>query len=92
MQGDNFDAAQLSVLAAPAKSLLLRDYQVSVGGPIKKDRMWFFFNHRRVGLRRRAARHLREQERRRPDQVDLLSLTSRDRAASTRRAGSSRCV
>ena len=48
MQGDNFDAQQLSVLAAPAKSLLLRDYQVSVGGPILQDRMWFFFNHRRV--------------------------------------------
>ena len=48
MQGNNFDAEQLSVLASPAKSLLLRDYQVSVGGPIKKDRMWYFFNHRRV--------------------------------------------
>jgi len=48
MQGDNFDSTQLSVLAAPAKSLLLRDYQVSVGGPIKQDRMWFFFNHRRI--------------------------------------------
>jgi hypothetical protein len=48
MQGTNFDAKQLSVLAAPAKSLLLRDYQVSVGGPIKKDRLWYFFNHRRV--------------------------------------------
>jgi len=48
MQGTNCDAQQLSVLAAPAKSLLLRDYQVSVGGPIKKDRMWYFFNHRRV--------------------------------------------
>jgi hypothetical protein len=48
MQGDNFDDAQLSVLAAPAKSLLLRDYQASVGGPVLQDRMWFFFNHRRV--------------------------------------------
>ncbi|HYJ95286.1 MAG TPA: carboxypeptidase-like regulatory domain-containing protein, partial [Vicinamibacterales bacterium] len=48
MQGDNFDAAQLSVLSAPAKSLLLRDYQVSVGGPVIRDRMWFFFNHRRI--------------------------------------------
>ena len=38
MQGNNFDAEQLSVLASPAKSLLLRDYQVSVSGPIKKDR------------------------------------------------------
>jgi len=48
MQGDNFDAKQLSVLSAPAKSLLLRDYQVSVGGPVLRDRMWFFFNHRRI--------------------------------------------
>jgi len=48
MQGDNFDAKQLSVLAAPAPALLLRDYQVSFGGPIKRDRMWFFANHRRV--------------------------------------------
>jgi hypothetical protein len=48
MQGNNFDTDQLRVLAAPAKSLLLRDYQVSVGGPIKKDRVWYFFNHRRV--------------------------------------------
>jgi hypothetical protein len=48
MQSDNFDAAQLSVLAAPAKSLLLRDYQASIGGPILRDRLWFFFNHRGV--------------------------------------------
>jgi hypothetical protein len=48
MQATNFDAAQLSVLAAPAKSLLLRDYQASLGGPIIRDRVWFFFNHRGV--------------------------------------------
>ena len=48
MQADNFDDAQLSVLAAPAKSLLLRDYQASLGGPILRDRIWFFFNHRGV--------------------------------------------
>ena len=48
MQGNNFDEKQLSVLASPAKSLLLRDYQVSVGGPVLQDRMWFFFNHRRI--------------------------------------------
>lgn len=48
MQSNNFDAVQLSVLASPAKSLLLRDYQVSLGGPIVRDRAWFFFNHRGV--------------------------------------------
>jgi hypothetical protein len=50
MQGDNFDDKQLSALAAPAKSLLLRDYQVSISGPVFKDRMWYFFNHRQVNF------------------------------------------
>jgi len=48
MQSDNYDAEQLSVLGTQAKSLLNRDYQVSVGGPVLRDRMWFFFNHRQV--------------------------------------------
>ena len=48
MQGNNFDATQLSVLAAPAKSLLLRDYQVIGRWTGQMDRIWFFFNHRRV--------------------------------------------
>ncbi|HKE83493.1 MAG TPA: carboxypeptidase regulatory-like domain-containing protein [Vicinamibacterales bacterium] len=49
MQGNNFDDTQRNVFGpSPAKSLLLRDYQVSVGGPVKKDRIWFFFNHRGV--------------------------------------------
>jgi hypothetical protein len=48
MQGNNFDAAQLSVLAAPAPTLLIRDYQLSLGGPILKDRLWYFGNYRRV--------------------------------------------
>ena len=71
MQGDNFDAKQLSVSAdtgevAPAARL------PGVGRrPGKKDRMWYFFNHRAHRLGRRAAGHLREQERRRSDEVDL---------------------
>jgi hypothetical protein len=48
MQGDNYDAKQLSVLGKYAPALLVRDYQVSLGGPIKRDRMWFFFNYRVV--------------------------------------------
>jgi hypothetical protein len=48
MQGNNFSDEQLSVLAAPAKSLLLRDYQASLSGPLMRDRIWYFFNHRGV--------------------------------------------
>jgi hypothetical protein len=48
MQGNNYDAKQLSVLGKYAPALLVRDYQASLGGPVKKDRIWFFFNYRAV--------------------------------------------
>ena len=48
MQGNNYDEKQLSVLGKYAPALLVRDYQVSLGGPIMKDRIWFFFNYRAV--------------------------------------------
>ena len=48
MQGNNYDDKQLSVLGKYTPALLTRDYQASVGGPIVKDRMWFFFNYRAV--------------------------------------------
>jgi hypothetical protein len=48
MQGDNYDEKQLSALGRFSPALLVRDYQASLGGPVKKDRMWFFFNYRAV--------------------------------------------
>ena len=48
MQGNNYDDKQLSVLGKYAPALLVRDYQASLGGPIKRDRIWFFFNYRAV--------------------------------------------
>jgi hypothetical protein len=48
MQGNNYDDKQLSVLGKYAPALLVRDYQASLGGPIKRDRVWFFFNYRKV--------------------------------------------
>ncbi|HEY7447928.1 MAG TPA: carboxypeptidase-like regulatory domain-containing protein, partial [Vicinamibacterales bacterium] len=49
MQDSNFTPELLRVLTAPAKVLHLYDFQASVGGPIKKDNLWFFFNWREVG-------------------------------------------
>ncbi len=50
LQGSNFtDRLQAAGLTAPAKILHLFDVQGSFGGPIKKDRLWFFYNIRDVG-------------------------------------------
>ena len=91
MQGNNYDDKQLSVLGRYAPALLTRDYQASLGGPIIRDRMWFFGNYRSSGRGRRAARHLRQQECRRPDQVDLRARPRRGRAGSRTTARSTRC-
>jgi hypothetical protein len=48
MQGNNYDEKQLSVLGKYAPALLVRDYQASLGGPVMRDRVWFFFNYRAV--------------------------------------------
>ncbi|MDO8632412.1 MAG: carboxypeptidase-like regulatory domain-containing protein, partial [Phycisphaerales bacterium] len=50
LQGSNLTARlQAAGLRAPAKILHLFDVQASLGGPIKKDRLWFFYNFRTVG-------------------------------------------
>ena len=48
MQGQNYNEKQLNVLGRFSPQILTRDYQASLGGPIKRDRIWFFFNYRAV--------------------------------------------
>src|SRR5262245_7822689 len=50
LQGSNFtDRLQAAGLGKPPKILSLYDIQGAIGGPIKKDRVWFFYNGRLVG-------------------------------------------
>src|SRR5207245_10372360 len=50
MQGSNWtDVLRQAGLTAPAKVLRLYDVQASIGGPIKRDRLWYYFNWREVG-------------------------------------------
>ena len=92
MQGDNFDAQQLSVLAAPAKSLLLRDYQVSVGGPI--FRRTACGSSSITGASTSPTRSQASSRTRTPaiPRSSATCPTSHGRAASTRSARSSRCA
>ena len=69
--GNNYDAKQLSVLGKHAPALLVRDYQVSLGGPIMKDRIWFFFNYRAVDAADAQPGIFANKNAGDPDEVDL---------------------
>ena len=47
LQADNNDAELMAKgLVVPPNLYRLRDYNVSIGGPIKRDKVWFFFSPR----------------------------------------------
>ena len=72
LQGSNFTTRlQAAGLTAPAKILHLFDVQASVGGPIKKDRLWFFYNFRTVGRGDAQPGIFANKNAGRPDEVDL---------------------
>ena len=53
MVGDNYsDDLKARGLVTPGKLYKLWDYNVGVGGPIKTDRVWFFFQFRDEGSHR----------------------------------------
>jgi len=53
MVGDNYtDALKAAGLTTPGKLFKLWDYNVGVGGPIKKDKVWFFLQFRDEGSHR----------------------------------------
>ncbi len=50
MQDSNYtDRLKAAGLTAPPKVIKLYDLQGSAGGPVKRDRLWFYFNFRRYG-------------------------------------------
>jgi hypothetical protein len=49
LQSDNYSDAQRSLLSKPSTLLKLWDVDGAVGGPIKKDKLWFFFLSRSYG-------------------------------------------
>jgi hypothetical protein len=49
LQGDNYSDQQRSVLNKPSTLIKLWDVDAALGGPIKKDKLWFFFLSRTYG-------------------------------------------
>ena len=71
MQGNNYtDALKAAGLATPTQIDSTWDLNESIGGPIRRDKAWFWFSTRfnRVECVRG---HLREPERLQPERVDL---------------------
>ncbi len=53
MVGDNYtDDLKARGLTTPGRLFKLWDYNVGIGGPIKKDKVWFFFQFRDEGSHR----------------------------------------
>ena len=49
LQGDNFSDTQRTQLNKPSSLLRLWDVDYALGGPIKKDKLWFFYLGRSYG-------------------------------------------
>ena len=74
LQGSNFDDALLAAgLREPGKLKKLWETNGAIGGPIKKDKFWFFLTGRYQGTRAVRGGHVRQQERRQPEFLHLRS-------------------
>src|SRR5204863_9898310 len=49
LQSDNYNDQQRAVLSKPSTLLGLYDVEGGLGGPIKKDKLWFFYVGRTYG-------------------------------------------
>ncbi len=49
LQSSNYDATQSALLSKPSEILRLWDVDGALGGPIKKDKLWFFYLFRTYG-------------------------------------------
>ena len=76
-------------LATPGELLKQWDYTVGVGGPIKKDRLWYYGTLRDEGQHRSIPGIYPEPERRRSDQVHLRAGHDASRRRAPRASSSS---
>ena len=58
-------------LTTPGETRKVWDFNLGIGGPIARDRLWYYLNLREEGERTDRAGHVRECERRRSHEVDV---------------------
>ena len=71
-QGNNVDD-ELKSFGIPAPTEIIKNWDTSfsMGGPIKRDKVWFYARHADAGRVHRHRRPLREPERGQPGRVEL---------------------
>ena len=72
LQSDNYDDYLRSKLSAPSQILALYDVDFALGGPIKKDKLWFFYLGRTYGNGTSVTGMFANQECRQPERVDRI--------------------
>ena len=71
LQGDNYSSElQAAGLATPTRIVNNFDINEAFGGPIKRDKVWFWFSTRYNSVEERG-RHLHQRERLQPERVAL---------------------
>ena len=72
MQGDNFTAElRAAGLVAPSSLQKAWDVNASTGGPMMKDKLWYFVTGTHAGRRADGHQHVPEPERRQGRRLDL---------------------
>ena len=71
MQGSNYtQALKDQGLRTPSELLKVCDFNPMGGGPIIRDKLWFYLTYRDVGRGQHGSGHVGQQERRQPERVD----------------------
>ena len=86
MQGDNFtDELQAAGLGTPNSLKRLWDFNPGLGGPIMRDRLWFYAAYKDHGHRDLSGRRVREPQRQQPQRLDLRARPAEPAVQCARR-------
>ena len=93
MVGSNYsDALRVAGLTTPGQLLRQWDYTFGIGGPIKKDRLWYYVTARDEGQYRSIPNIYPEPERRRSDQDGCMRPIGPARYKAPKAGGSTSCA
>ncbi len=91
LQGDNYNDALRAALSKPSTLLSLYDVDGALGGPIKKDKLWFFYLGRTYGSSTSVTGMFSNKNAGNRERLDLRSRSQSCRRATTARRSRTAC-